>query len=152
MEKFQDAIKDLSKLLLNYQFDEAEAYIKSNVHGHEIIKLLHWLAEEETGILTYTFTSHLASKLGTAFWHQASAVLLMESLSHIPSGHIAGYYHLDQAIELAPADWKLKEYALNFYKEGLIELKDAHEISQEVLENDPDNALAKEVQQAMPAS
>ena len=149
MEKFKDLTKELSKLLLNYRFDEAEKYIKEHVLGHEIIKVLHWLAEEETGVLTYTFTSYLATKKGTAFWHQASAVLLMESLSHLPSGHIAGYYHLSKAIELAPADWKLKEYALNFYREGLIELDNAREMAHEVQENDPDNKLADDVLKAI---
>ena len=71
----------------------------------------------------------------------------MESLDRIPSGHTAGFYHLNKAIELAPADWKLKEYALNFYKEGLIELENVHEIAQEILESDPSNLLAQEIKQ-----
>lgn len=149
MEKFQNSIKEVTRLLLGYQFDEAEAYIKSQIHGHEIIKVLHWLAEEETGVLTYTFTNYLATKYANAFWHQASAVLLMESLNDLPSGHIAGYYHLKQAIALAPADWKLKEYALNFFKEGLISTADAEELAQEVLESDPNNSLALSVKKGV---
>ena len=148
MENFQHTVKNLSTLLIAYQFDEAEVYLKSHVPGHEIIKVLHWMAEEETGLLTYTFSSYLASTHGTAFWHQASAVLLMESLSNLPSGHLAGYYHLNKAIALAPADWKLKEYVLNFYKEGLIDTPDAQSLAHDVLANDPSNSLADEVLKA----
>ena len=142
MENFQDRVKA-------YKFEEAEGYIKVNVAGYEIIKVLHWLAEEETGILTYTFTNFLAVKHGTAFWHQASAVLLMESISGLPFGHQAGYYHLSKAISLAPADWKLKEYALNFYKEGLIDLEDAESLALDVLMSDPSNQLAAEVKNSI---
>jgi hypothetical protein len=141
----QVVINSIVSSLKMLDFAEAEKILLANFRTAQITRILHSITEQHTGLLTYTFVNHLLQKSPSAFWHRVAACLAAESLDHILLGHTAGLYHILQAIKLAPDDWMLKEYALGFYKEGILDKKLALQFAQIVLQNEPQNQLALKV-------
>lgn len=135
----------LSELIKKRQFEEAEMLLKSAYPESQIIRVLHQLAEQSTGLLTYTFAHYLIQKYNTSFWHKVAAVIASESLDHVVEGHNAGLYHILKAIELNPTDWLLQESALGFYAKGLLDRSQALSFAQEVLKHEPTNKLAAKI-------
>lgn len=131
----------LADFIQNRQFEEAEALLMEAFPRPRIARALHSITQQETGLLTYTFTNYLIQKHGTAFWHRVAACIVAESLD-IAQGNRAGLYHVMEAIKLAPDDWHLKEYALGFYDKGCLELAQAQDFAKLVLEYEPYNRLA----------
>ena len=138
-------LNQLGELIISYQFDEAEKLIDSYIRESQIIRILHYLTEQKTGILSYTFVNYLIQKHHSAFWHRVAACITSESLDHVSQGHKAGLYHSLKAIELNPDDYLLKEYALSFYSEGFMDKALAKEFAQAVLEKEPNNKLALKI-------
>lgn len=149
MESTKQHIDKMAGLINEFQFFDAVNYLESYVEEQNRIKILHLLAEEKTGILTYTFVTKIIAQYNTSFWHRAAAVLLLESLDKLPNGHLAAYYHLQVAADLAPHDWTLKEYVLHFYKEGFVSLRSARIFAEEVLKHNSDNTVAKSILKEM---
>ncbi|MCU0447591.1 MAG: hypothetical protein MUE85_22050 [Microscillaceae bacterium] len=144
----QEVIKSLVIHLKNLNFGEAEKTLLENFRLAQITRVLHQITEQHTGLLTYTFVNYIIQKSPSAFWHRVAACLAAESLDHIMLGHSAGLYHILQAIELTPDDWTLKEYALGFYKEGILDKQLALQFAHTVLQYEPHNQVALKISQS----
>ncbi len=138
-EKLQQQFSDL---LLNHQFSAASVLLTKEVKPLQVTRFLHQIAEQEAGILVYTFVNAQLIQAPSAFWHKVAACIISESMGHIKQGHKAGLYHILKAIELDPKDWLLKEYALSFYDEGVLEAPLAKQFAEEVLGQENFNKLA----------
>ncbi len=136
---------ELARLIIEQQFDDAEALIHEKIDDDRIITTLHSLAEDRTDVLTYTFISYMLLKHETSFWHRAAAVILAESLNQFAHSAHAAYVHIKKAIALNPADWTLKEYAMMLHQHGVITDSEAAKYAKMVLKHDPDNADAKKL-------
>lgn len=141
-----DTVYDkLATLITNLSFDEAEKFLSNEVKQESVMRYLHNLAEDTTGILTYTFANYMLQKHENSFWHRAAATLLLDSLDHLLEDKRAALYHLQRAILLDPENWHLKESILNLYNKGLLKAEDAKKYAQEVLKHDSQNRLAKSI-------
>lgn len=138
-EKLQQQFSDL---LSAHRFSEASTLLLSEVKPSQVTRFLHQVAEQEAGILVYTFVNEQLILSQSAFWHRVAACIISESMGHIKQGHKAGLYHILKAIELDPSDWLLKEYALSFYEEGVLEAPLAKQFAADVLKEEDFNKLA----------
>jgi hypothetical protein len=141
----QVVMNSLVTSLKMLDFAEAEKILTHNFRSAQITRILHHITEQHTGLLSYTFVNYILQKSPSAFWHRVAACLAAESLDHILLGHTAGLFHILQAIQLDPNDWLLKEYALGFYKEGILDKKLALQFAQIVLQHEPQNQLALKI-------
>lgn len=137
--------KELRTLLGTGKFEEAEAFIKANIKGELIIATLHRLTEEGLGIMSYSFASYMIAKHETSFWHKVAATILHESIGGLKMGDQAALRHVLRAIELAPDNWPLKEYALAFYAKGALDLAHAKVLAAEVAHHDASNSQAQKI-------
>ncbi|NJL13592.1 MAG: hypothetical protein HC913_11685 [Microscillaceae bacterium] len=128
--------------LFAYRFAEAYQLLEYEVKKNQLVRFLHQVTEEHTGLLSYTFINFVLAQESSAFWHRAAAYLAAESLVGYKLGNHVGLYHILQAIALDPEDWLLKEYALSFYDKGLLANPLAQELAEEVLRHEPFNRLA----------
>ncbi|GAB4398813.1 MAG: hypothetical protein OHK0053_18080 [Microscillaceae bacterium] len=128
--------------IFGYRFEEARQLLEYEVKKSQVVRFLHHVTEEHTGLLSYAFINYVLTQEPTAFWHRAAAYLAAESLVGYKLGNHVGLYHILQAIALAPEDWLLKEYALSFYEKGLLANSQAQELAEEVLRHEPFNRLA----------
>lgn len=146
MTKEQDlSIKQLNNFILERNFEEAAKIILHEIQPAQVTRVLHQLTEQGLGLMSYTFINYMIQQEPVAFWHKVAACLASESLDKISRGHNAGLYHILLAVELAPQDWSLKEYALGFYQEGLLDLSKARQFALEILAHEPDNKLALKI-------
>jgi hypothetical protein len=137
--------QELLKLLKSLQFEQVEIILNEHVKPANIIRTLHQVTELGAGIMTYTFVNYILTKTETPFWHRVAACVISESIEHIQEGNNAGLYHILKAIQLAPEDWLLKEYALSFYEDGILEEEMAVIFAKEVLLKEPFNKLALKI-------
>lgn len=141
----QQTLNQLAQFLKDLKFEEAEKLLTTTFSPPQYIRILHNITEQKTGLISYTFVNHLIHKYQTAFWHKVAACIAAESLDHVALGHNAGLYHILQAIRLDPQDWMLKDYALSFYKEGILDKGLAKQYAQEVLKFEPKNQQALKI-------
>ncbi|MBX2843166.1 MAG: hypothetical protein KTR26_15460 [Flammeovirgaceae bacterium] len=134
--------QQISQLILEYKFNEAEKLIKANIKEDAVLKLLERLAKGKVGLLAYTFAAHLSEKLQNSFWHRISASLASKSLEGKAHSQNTSLYHILKAVELNPQDWELKEKALSFYSENLLPERYVKPFAEAVLRQDPTNQLA----------
>lgn len=137
--------RTIAQLLKTREFDEAADFIATNIKKSQIIRVLHTLTEQDTGLLSYTFVNYILIKEESAFWHKVAACIATESLNHVVQGHNAGLFHILRAIELDPKDYLLKEYALGFYEEGLLTISMARTFAKEVLQHEAGNKQAARI-------
>lgn len=140
----------LLQSLKSLQFEEVEQLLDQNVKTSEITRTLHQVTEKGAGILAYTFVNYMVARHQTAFWHRVAACVIAESLEHVEQGNNAGLYHILEAIKLAPEDWMLKEYALSFHDDGILEEDMAQSFAKTVLEKEPFNKLAAKIIENQP--
>lgn len=142
-----DPHKELALLILSYRFEEAREFINQHIKEPQIIRTLHYITEQETGLLSYAFINYVLQKEENSFWHKVASVISSESLDKIDKGHQTGLYHLLRAIELNPDDYLLKESALRFYNLQLLGKEKAMEFAQAVLQAEPENRQATRILQ-----
>lgn len=135
----------LSHLLVERNFAQAADLIQTAFQSSQVTRILHNLTEQSTGLITYAFVNYMIRRENTAFWHKVAACIASESLDKVPQGHNTGLYHILEAIKLDPHDWMLKEYALGFYQEGLLQKEKARQFSLEILAHEPANKLALKI-------
>jgi hypothetical protein len=131
--------------LKNRRFEEAEQLLHAFYQPHQFSRVLHQIAENKTGLITYTFITTLIQKYNSSFWHKIAAVIAAESLDHVQEGLNVGLYHVLKAIELNASDWQLKEIALGYHAKGLLDTDQAKVFAKEVLEHEPNNKLALKI-------
>lgn len=136
---------ELSKLITELKFEEAEKLIHESFDDDYIIHTLHTMAEDKTDVLSYTFVQYMVQKQESSFWHRIAAILLSESLSHFKHSYHAAAFHIKRAIILNPYDWTLKEYAMMLHEHSVISETEASGYAKIVLRHDPNNAEAKKI-------
>jgi hypothetical protein len=144
----QQVLNQLGQFLKELKFEEAEKLLTTAFHPPQYIRVLHNVTEQKTGLISYTFVNYLIQKYQNAFWHKVAACIAAESLDKVVLGHSAGLFHILQAIRLDPQDWMLKDYALSFYKDGILEKSLAKQFAQEVLKFEPKNQQALKISNA----
>ncbi|WP_020526407.1 hypothetical protein [Flexithrix dorotheae] len=132
----------ISQLILDYKFNEAEELIKSNFNEDDVLELLEQISKGKPGLLAYTFAAHLSEKHQNSFWHRIAASLAIQTLEEKSHAQNTSLYHILKAVELDPKDWELKEQALSFYPENLLPERYVKPFAEAVLRQDPTNELA----------
>jgi hypothetical protein len=145
MDQIVKHVAALGTIIGQYQFERATNYLMEEVPAEHRLQALHLATEEHLGVLAYTFASRNVAVYGSSFWHRAAAMVVLESLDALPNKTAAAYYHLHQAMELDPNDAGLKEYVLQFHKEGLVSDEEAQVLAQALLQQAPKSAMAQAV-------
>lgn len=138
-DQIDNHIQTLNKYIQAYDFEEAARFINSTISQKDLPRVMHLLTEEHTGLLSYTFVNAMIQLQPLAFWHRMAANIAFESLVHLQGGDKAGLYHIQEAIRLAPEDWRLKEYALCFFEKGIASEEQAKSWATEVLPHEKHN-------------
>lgn len=143
----------LGEYLLALDFTAAAQYMEEHFPREKFIRILHELAEGSVGILAYTFaTSQVTAKPSeAAFWHRIAASVVYEGVEHTNHAHHSALWHILQAIEAEPGNIGLKEYALNFFKEDILDADLARRFAGDVLAHDKENALALKIMDTLNA-
>jgi hypothetical protein len=146
-------ISRLGEFLLALDFTAAAKYMEEHFPREKFIRTLHELAEGKVGILAYTFatTQVLEQPKEAAFWHRIAASVVYEGVEHTNHAHHSALWHILQAIEAEPGNVGLKEYALNFFNEGILDEDFARRFAGDVLTHNKENALAQKVMQKLNA-
>lgn len=137
----------LGEFLLALDFTAAAKYIEEHFPREKFIRILHELAEGNVGILAYTFaTTQIMTKPDeVAFWHRIAASVVYEGVEHTNHAHHSALWHILKAIEAEPGNIGLKEYALNFFNEDILDADLARRFAGDVLTHEKENALALKV-------
>ncbi|SFH94864.1 MULTISPECIES: hypothetical protein [unclassified Bacillus (in: firmicutes)] len=107
--------------------------------------LMEW-AFDEPNMIIYTFLCQRLKKEENAELQSLTADILCHPLCHLDGAYVAGFYHAKECVRLAPQNISYKEFLLFFYEipEKLLEKKTAIQIAKEILQENPNNQIAKE--------